>query len=118
VTAPGVARVREHSKTEFGKKNPEIEFGESDTFYRSKFSRATGVRYELRTNRPETHCVRNCTTGTLYRHRVCIYDVFVWMLTGKNAKRGEERAAVCSQESVTFIFYAPASYANTTRYII
>jgi len=37
------AQRKEHSKTEFGKKNPEIEFGESETFYRSKFSRATGV---------------------------------------------------------------------------
>ena len=28
---------------EFGKENSEKEFGESETFYRSKFSRATGV---------------------------------------------------------------------------
>jgi len=39
------AQRKEHSKTEFRKKNPEIEFGESETFYRSKFSRATGVRW-------------------------------------------------------------------------
>jgi len=38
------AQRKEHSKTEFGKKNSENEFGESETFYRSKFSRATGVR--------------------------------------------------------------------------
>jgi len=39
------AQRKEHSKTEFGKKNSEIEFGESENFYRSKFiSRATGVR--------------------------------------------------------------------------
>jgi len=34
---------KEHSKTEFEKKNSENEFRESETFYRSKFSRATGV---------------------------------------------------------------------------
>jgi len=33
----------EHSKTEFGKKNPEIKFGESETFSGSKFDPATGV---------------------------------------------------------------------------
>jgi len=38
------AQRKEHSKTEFEKKNSENEFGESETFYRSKFSRATGVR--------------------------------------------------------------------------
>ena len=35
------AQRKEHSKTEFGKKNSENEFGESETFYQSKFSRAT-----------------------------------------------------------------------------
>jgi len=38
------AQRKEHSKTEFEKKNSENEFGESETFYRSKFSRATGIR--------------------------------------------------------------------------
>ena len=38
------AQRKEHSKTEFGKKNFERKFGESETFYRSKLSRATGVR--------------------------------------------------------------------------
>jgi len=38
------AQRKEHSKTEFGRKNSEKKFGESETFYRSKFSRATGVR--------------------------------------------------------------------------
>jgi len=38
------AQRKEHSKTEFDKKYPEIEFGESETFYWSKFSRATGVK--------------------------------------------------------------------------
>jgi len=37
------AQRKEHSKTEFGKKNSENEFEESQTFYRSKFIRATGV---------------------------------------------------------------------------
>jgi len=38
------AQRKEHSKTEFEKKNSENEFGESETCYRSKFSRATGVK--------------------------------------------------------------------------
>ena len=38
------AQRKEHSKTEFEKKNSENEFGESETFYRSKFSLATGVK--------------------------------------------------------------------------
>jgi len=38
------AQRKEHSKMEFGKKNSEEKFGESETFYRSKFSRATSVR--------------------------------------------------------------------------
>jgi len=37
------AQRKEHSKMEFGKKNSEKKFGESETFCRSKFSRATGV---------------------------------------------------------------------------
>jgi len=37
------AQRKEHSKTEFGKKNFEEKFRESETFYRSKFRRATGV---------------------------------------------------------------------------
>ena len=37
------AQRKEHSKTKFGKKNSEEKFGEWETFYRSKFSRATGV---------------------------------------------------------------------------
>jgi len=37
------AQRKEHSKTEFGKKNSENEFGESETFYQSKFSPATGI---------------------------------------------------------------------------
>jgi len=41
------AQRKEHSKTEYGKKNSEKKFGESETFYRSKFSRATGVRAKL-----------------------------------------------------------------------
>jgi len=36
---------KEHSKTEFEKKNSKILFGESETFYQSKFSLATGVTY-------------------------------------------------------------------------
>jgi len=39
------AQRKEHSKTEFGKKNSEKKFGESKTFYQSKFSRATGVTF-------------------------------------------------------------------------
>jgi len=35
---------KEHSKTEFGKKNSEKNFGDSEAFYRSKFSHATGVK--------------------------------------------------------------------------
>ena len=35
---------KEHSKTEFEKKNSENEFGESETFYRSKCSDATGLK--------------------------------------------------------------------------
>ena len=35
------AQRKEHSKTEFGKKNSEDEFGKSETFYRSKFNPAT-----------------------------------------------------------------------------
>ena len=35
---PSTAQRKEHSKTEFEKKNSENEFGESETFYRSKFS--------------------------------------------------------------------------------
>ena len=38
------AQRKEHSKTEFGKKNTEKKFGESETFYWSRFSPATGVR--------------------------------------------------------------------------
>jgi len=38
------AQRKEHSETEFEKKNSGNEFGESETLYRSKFSRATGVR--------------------------------------------------------------------------
>jgi len=30
-----IAKKKEHSKTEFGKKNSEEKFGESETFYRS-----------------------------------------------------------------------------------
>ena len=41
------AQRKEHSKTEFEKKNSENEFGESETFYQSKFSRATGVKWTL-----------------------------------------------------------------------
>jgi len=37
------AQRKEHSKTEFGKKNSEKKLREFETFYRSKFSRATGV---------------------------------------------------------------------------
>ena len=37
------AHRKEHSEKEFEKNNSENEFGESETFYRSKFSRATGV---------------------------------------------------------------------------
>jgi len=37
------AQRKEHSKTEFGKKNSENKFGELETFYRSKFGPATGV---------------------------------------------------------------------------
>jgi len=37
------AQRKEHSKTEFGKKNSETKFGESEIFYRGKFSPATGV---------------------------------------------------------------------------
>jgi hypothetical protein len=37
------AQRKEHSKTEFGKKNSKKKFGESETVYRSKLSRATGV---------------------------------------------------------------------------
>jgi len=37
------AQRKEHCKTEFGKKNSEKKFGESETFYRSKFSPATCV---------------------------------------------------------------------------
>ena len=37
------AQRKEHSKTEFGKKDSEKKFGESETFYRGKFSRATSV---------------------------------------------------------------------------
>jgi len=39
------AQSKEHSKMEFGKKNSEEKFGELKTFYQSKFSRATGVRW-------------------------------------------------------------------------
>jgi len=39
------AQRKEHSKTEFEKKNSEKKFGESETFYRSKFSPAIGVRW-------------------------------------------------------------------------
>ena len=42
------AQRKEHSKTEFGKKNFENEFGESETFYQSKFSPATGVIISFR----------------------------------------------------------------------
>ena len=38
------AQRKEHSKTEFGKK---IDFRQTETFYRSKFSRATGVTLYL-----------------------------------------------------------------------
>jgi len=37
------AQRKEHRKTEFEKKNSEKKFGESETFYRSKFSPATSV---------------------------------------------------------------------------
>ena len=37
------AQRKEHSETELEKKNSKNEFGESKTFYRSKFSRAIGV---------------------------------------------------------------------------
>jgi len=37
------AQKKKHSKTEFGKKNYEKKFGESETFYRSRFTPATGV---------------------------------------------------------------------------
>jgi len=37
------AQRKEHSKTEFRKKNPKVEFGESETFYQRKFSPATSV---------------------------------------------------------------------------
>jgi len=37
------AQRKEHSKTEFGKKNSKTRFGELETFYQSKFIRATGV---------------------------------------------------------------------------
>jgi len=39
------AHRKEHSKTEFGKNNSEKKFGESETFYRSRFSPATGVTF-------------------------------------------------------------------------
>jgi len=39
----GFMNRKEHSKTEFRKKNSEIKFGESEAFYQSKFSRATDV---------------------------------------------------------------------------
>ena len=38
------AKRTEHSRTEFRKKNSEQKFGESETCYQSKFSRATGVK--------------------------------------------------------------------------
>ena len=38
------AQRKEHSKTEFEKREFQKKFEESETFYRSKFSRATGVR--------------------------------------------------------------------------
>ena len=41
------AQRKEHSKTEFEKKNSENEFRESETFYWSEFSPATGVRLLL-----------------------------------------------------------------------
>ena len=34
----------EHSKTQFGKKNSEIKFGESETFSGSKFDPTTSVK--------------------------------------------------------------------------
>ena len=37
------AQRKEHSKTEFEKKNPKNELGESETFYRSKFTPAAGL---------------------------------------------------------------------------
>jgi len=42
------AQRKEHCKTEFGKKNFEKKFGESETFYQSKFSPATGVIISFR----------------------------------------------------------------------
>jgi len=41
------AQRKEHSKMEFGEKNSEKKFGESETFYRSKFGRATGVKFSI-----------------------------------------------------------------------
>jgi len=40
---PSTAQRKEHSKTEFEKKNSDNEFGESETLYQRKFNRATGV---------------------------------------------------------------------------
>jgi len=40
----------EHIKTEFGKKNFEEKFGESETFYQNKFSPATGVMIRALSN--------------------------------------------------------------------
>jgi len=37
------AQKKERSETKFGQKNSEKKFGESETFYRSKSSPATGV---------------------------------------------------------------------------
>jgi len=39
-----IAQRKEHGKTKFGKRNSQEKFGESETFYRSKFSRATSGR--------------------------------------------------------------------------
>jgi len=45
------AQRKEHSKTEFEKREFEEKFEESETFSGSKFSRATGVTLNKQTNK-------------------------------------------------------------------
>jgi len=61
------ARRKEHSKTEFGKKNSEKKFGESETFYRSKFCRATGVTAKIEALKRKGKSIRGKKMQKMHR---------------------------------------------------
>jgi len=74
------AQTKEHSKTEFEKKNSANEFGESETFYRSKFSRATGVRPTINSMKylvTDSLRIRVRFTG---RNTLTLFKDFFWQL--------------------------------------